>query len=774
MAKLVRNIKEEVEQTILRSLRFATMRDRPESLAEAHKKTFEWIFEETLARQQPWDSFTDWLISDNGLYWINGKAGSGKSTLMRFISTHENTSAILRAWSGGARLEIASYYFWNSGVLEQRSQAGLLRSLLYDILSKQRNLIPLIFLEDWQHLTSNLNPSMIEPIHLSMQNLRKAFTTLMRQASSELKFCFLIDGLDEYEGDHEDIAEFFQNLATTPHVKFLLSSRPWPVFDDIFAGCPRLKLQDLTIGDIDVYVHDRLEKNRKMHMLIHREPAPAQELINEIKQKACGVFLWVKVVVKSFINGLREGDEIEDLRKALRALPPDLEELYDHMLRSISPNHLEDASKMFQILRTALSLPGGGEQVNIPILEGAFSAVFDSVMQAPVQQRPSQADSDLEKQHARYEQFELRLRSRTKGLLEVQPTANIKKDTLQDDYPPVSFLHRTVKDYVEKRQIWEQLLMHTSKTDFSPLFGLLMNDLTTLKNARAYSDAQGIAEHFVFLSQQLEGKNISREAALLSEFNRVRLYWSNSRNYGEGENQMVKWVNEESTGFMQIDWDHDFLNLAIIYDLPWYVDHKLQNNGSLIHAGSAMPLLACALAWDRGLDYNSGPKPSPEVKLGYLKRILSLGADPNVLYKKEPLWRYVIHYVHTKYKEWSASKPTAYDPCFYWIQVLDLMLQSGASIHACCFHKDEEGVANIQKERTINMELINAMKGHQHSTSPSETHSLAMVIRESFGKKYPEESTRLVRLVESRQAEITRMTNKKRKRKHREKSKVHI
>jgi ABC-type molybdenum transport system ATPase subunit/photorepair protein PhrA len=38
-----------------------------------------------------WDSFTDWLLSSSTMCWIHGKAGSGKSTLMHFISEHEKT-----------------------------------------------------------------------------------------------------------------------------------------------------------------------------------------------------------------------------------------------------------------------------------------------------------------------------------------------------------------------------------------------------------------------------------------------------------------------------------------------------------------------------------------------------------------------------------------------------------------------------------------------------------------------------------------------------------
>jgi hypothetical protein len=56
-----------VEDAILESLKFSTMTDRQEEIANAHTKTFDWIFKE---RQQdlPWADFVSWLRSDQGVY----------------------------------------------------------------------------------------------------------------------------------------------------------------------------------------------------------------------------------------------------------------------------------------------------------------------------------------------------------------------------------------------------------------------------------------------------------------------------------------------------------------------------------------------------------------------------------------------------------------------------------------------------------------------------------------------------------------------------------
>lgn len=83
-----------VQHSLLQSLSFDTMKHRSETIAEAHQETFEWIFSDSEFR--PWSNFREWLQSDNGLYWLSGKAGSGKSTLMKYIVGHEETKTLCR------------------------------------------------------------------------------------------------------------------------------------------------------------------------------------------------------------------------------------------------------------------------------------------------------------------------------------------------------------------------------------------------------------------------------------------------------------------------------------------------------------------------------------------------------------------------------------------------------------------------------------------------------------------------------------------------------
>ena len=154
-------IRRHVATDILESLAFSSVRERLEDIDEAHLKTFEWIFDPslTLIAGQPnlrLDSFPIWLREQSGLYWVNGRAASGKSTLMKFILGHSETRRLLKEWSSESPLKgtlcMASFFFWGSGTEEQRSQRGLLRAVLHELLLQKSDLIPLAFPREWSVL----------------------------------------------------------------------------------------------------------------------------------------------------------------------------------------------------------------------------------------------------------------------------------------------------------------------------------------------------------------------------------------------------------------------------------------------------------------------------------------------------------------------------------------------------------------------------------------------------------------------------------------------
>lgn len=78
------DIRERFSDAMLGRLYFADMSDRHNSIPQAHRDTFRWIFKSKIQQHDDmsWSSFSDWLkeSSDRNVYWATGKPESGKST----------------------------------------------------------------------------------------------------------------------------------------------------------------------------------------------------------------------------------------------------------------------------------------------------------------------------------------------------------------------------------------------------------------------------------------------------------------------------------------------------------------------------------------------------------------------------------------------------------------------------------------------------------------------------------------------------------------------
>ncbi|KAI0897850.1 hypothetical protein F4806DRAFT_494580 [Annulohypoxylon nitens] len=338
---------------ILESLNFFDMQDRYEHIPEAYQKTFEWVFKDssnhtTENSGQRWDSFNDWLAADNPLYWITGKPGAGKSTLMKFISKDSRLRSRLQVWRGDIPLYTGCFFFWNSGTAMQMSKFGLLRSLLYQIVSKFPNEIPDLFATRWQY--QELFGHDDRP--WSWSELSQAFSKLV--SDQKKSFLFLIDGLDEFGGDCDELVSYLlQALRLGSNLKLCVASRPWLVFEDAFKLQPSLRVELLTIADIQLFTSERLAANEMFTRLQGLDAKSARFLIENVAHRASGVFLWVALVVKSLLEGLRDGDSFNDLQTRLLRLPPDLGALFKKILADLEPDYFEQASHIFQAVRAA-------------------------------------------------------------------------------------------------------------------------------------------------------------------------------------------------------------------------------------------------------------------------------------------------------------------------------------------------------------------------------------------------------------------------------------
>jgi hypothetical protein len=190
----------ESAENIVKQLRFREISDREKMVADAHKKTFEWMFDASSKHQSSRTNFVDWLTRQDQLYWITGKAGSGKSTMMKFLLNDSRTRQYLRHYAASVPLVVAEFFFWNSGTSMQMSQQGVLKTLLFQVAAERRDLIPILFPKRWHYHKRHIND-----LHSwDLLELQKAFKSLLEEDQKSIKLCF-IDGLDEFSSDHVNL-----------------------------------------------------------------------------------------------------------------------------------------------------------------------------------------------------------------------------------------------------------------------------------------------------------------------------------------------------------------------------------------------------------------------------------------------------------------------------------------------------------------------------------------------------------------------------------------
>jgi hypothetical protein len=711
------SLRDDIESSILESLAFEGMSSRFEDVSEAHEETFEWVFKDNSERFFCAD-FSGWLESGSGIYWVSGKAGSGKSTLMKFIWEHRGTRSRLKRWANQVPLVMINFFFWNSGSAEQKSQKGLLQSILHDIFTRCPELIPLALPLDWsKEYSHRLGGRSGTPPKISWapRKLLKAFKETVVQIQGRIKLCLFIDGLDEYDGDHEELGQFFKAMASSSHVKFCLSSRPWVVFQDLFKEFPSLRLQDLTAGDIKRFVEAKLRSRYEFGVLAARDPRPASNLIDAIVQRADGVFLWVELVVRSLTQGLRNRDTLPDLQQRLLIFPKELEPLYEHLLDLIEPFYKSWASRAFQIMRASQN------QRNCVVSPSVYSpplttlalylAINDDVEVNKLVGEGGNFHHVLEK----CRDTQTQVTARCAGLLEIKEDTQGRCHQYTLTGLPaqtITWLHRTARDYVENPSRWSAMVELTSDINFNPYTSMVWSciQILTIERMEASPWLKGsrddMVENCSFLSTSalLYAHNAERERqySYVSVIDKLSKILSTPfkdgldpyRQYSLEWNDYVNKyciVHAEVTGFRAESIRPDMygnysriditslLPLAVTYGLVTYVRAKLDAVKSNISLGvSSASLLYFVPVPELGTYHVAYPPPCREI----VELLFQHGADPNANYYFSPsAWERALWWTHNiPRQDLVLQEKHSWILTEYW-DLLIVMIKHGANPH---------------------------------------------------------------------------------------------
>jgi hypothetical protein len=114
------------------------------------------------------------------------------------------------------------------------------------------------------------------------------------------------------------------------------------------------RLQDFTEDDIRLYVSENLREDQSYQSKKSSDPQ-YELLIEEIVDKAKGVFLWVYLVVRSLLRGLSDDNSIELMRRRLDSFPSDLDAYFNQMMDTIEDIYQGESAHIFQVVVNAKS-----------------------------------------------------------------------------------------------------------------------------------------------------------------------------------------------------------------------------------------------------------------------------------------------------------------------------------------------------------------------------------------------------------------------------------
>ncbi|KAL3443588.1 hypothetical protein BJX65DRAFT_311748 [Aspergillus insuetus] len=582
-----------LENRILDNIYFTSMHDREDTIHDAEIGTMAWLFldqqltlddaddgkdtyddelrkkslkEEQKKRTTARSSFLAWLCMDNGIFHISGKAGSGKSTLMKYLCNHEMTNAELMKWAGDKTLAFARFFFWKAGDDLQKSLQGLYRSLLFEVLRQCPEFIPMVFPSQWERLQAS-NQCLADKTLFRHHHIVDAFKILIQQTTfPKHRFCFFIDGLDEYDGD------------TVDHTTLATNLRSWALGEDVKSASARDRiwssikcLQALLIGMIKQAIGWTGIQDDYLY------------LINRVVDRSDGVFLWAWLVVRILMTGILRQDPINTLLATLDTTPKELNDLYTRLLDSLQQHDRKRAAQMLILVAC--------NRHNHPFSSLAFywlDHLEDPDFPASAKILPFRKKT----LRAAIDTTDRQVRSIAKGFLESFPFPN------GNHRPQISslgsagllgyrFFHRTARDFVLNHRKLDEIVDTKALSSAETAHRLRLAELMSLD----YSVRYHLCKYMIWTIETYFGKELP--FTLLERYHRVFQETAGNLFVSPELSHRCVWPASEMILAHHL-LKSSFPHLVIGYGCGHYVMQLVENDKRLLEGTSDLNLLVTA------------------------------------------------------------------------------------------------------------------------------------------------------------------------------------
>jgi hypothetical protein len=472
---------------------------RLEEVSDKYGTTFEWIWTDTDL------DFRAWLKHGPGGYWISGKPGSGKSTLMKYIYTRCSYGDELPTPSEKRGQICIGFFFHDRGSHLQKSFEGLLHSILYRILDKEPRLAKEIMPVFLQKKEPQKAPWLLP-------DLMQAFSRIIEQDTVPVDIYLFLDALDEFNGPPETIAGFIQSIIDRPdkhagQIKICFSSRPWNTFVDRFSHCNGFKIHEQTRQDIQKYVIGRLADNPSTAILLASKDIQVREavekLASDIMEVAEGVFLWLKLVMDDLIRAHSEGASLRELAQHLSTFPKDLEDLYKNIIKRVPQEFRQESYYMLEIVLRS------DEQLSVESFMGCLICARCKTLENCI----AKLETELSTKPSS-DSVIRRLKSRCGGLIELITDSKSGQAKLQ-------FMHQTVKDFISLPGFQKLITQEDNLIPEENGYTILCKRLLAIELSRLHKIDTDLMP--VFLARLLVGQSVTTPVGLVGSFELIQV-----------------------------------------------------------------------------------------------------------------------------------------------------------------------------------------------------------------------------------------------------------
>jgi hypothetical protein len=249
------------------------------------------------------DRLWSWWRGSEQFLWLHGGPGVGKSHLASKIITDLSTESLTTPAP-----VIASFFYKNNDV-DLRSLNRALRALAWQLATQEINFA--VHAEEF---------CMREDPGNNLVLWEKLFLNYFNRFSSASPMCLVFDGIDEAESQEQEVLFSLLGKAAISHnspLRIVLLSRDSVrvmLEDHLLDWIPEIEVgDDQNKDDLHQYVSQKLQKTR----LFRGYPEFLEETIDDISQKAEGLWEWANLVIKAVLRCRTK----EHIRNVVKTMP---------------------------------------------------------------------------------------------------------------------------------------------------------------------------------------------------------------------------------------------------------------------------------------------------------------------------------------------------------------------------------------------------------------------------------------------------------------------